>query len=187
MLNFQNKYLFIEIPRTGTTTIRDSFVGMYEEFNDPRHITLSGYLKIFPSFEELATFTFVRNTFDRFASLYEHTKHFNATAKECQSFENFVDWFIFPNNIKLTNDDIRITMCDMLQVNNEINIDWVGKFENYPKYFKDFCSFMHLPHTKSLHSNKFKHTPYKQYYNADTKQKIASYFEKDLDYFKYTF
>lgn len=177
-----NDKLFIEIPRTGTSTVREILVESAIIITDlPRHISLCEYLEVVPEHKDMTKVSIVRNPFDRVASLFEHTRHFHSDQNELSSFDNFVEWYIDPNRMNITRDDIRKTQFDMLQVNGEVNIEYLLRFENYISDVERV--FTHV----TMVANKFKTDNYQMYYNAETKRKISKYSEIDLDYFKYKF
>ena len=182
----KGKLLFVEIPRTGTTTIQNIIIN-YEYIDEKRHISIKDYIDKHPEHINYLKSAFVRNPYDRFASLYEHTKHFNQKKDEVKTFESFVNWYVDNSPVELTFDNIRQTQSDMLNINN-IKIDWIGKFENFENDIITFINYFEFSNTLPIvNLNKFKHLDYKNYYNTKTKNIIEKYFEIDLDNFKYIY
>lgn len=178
-----NDILFIEVPRTGTDTIRRMVGDGCVVDGVDRHISLSEYLEARPNHSEMKRAAFVRNPFDRVASLYEHTKAFHPKEKETHNFENFVNWFVSDSKRELTRDDIRKNQFDLLSFCGLINIDFIGRFENYRSDVSKLLNTDVFAPT----TNKFKHRNYRTYYNETTKGIIEEYVKKDLEHFNYTF
>ena len=146
-----------------------------------RHISISEYFKT--HFDGLSKVSFVRNPFDRIASLYEHTKHFHPNEPELKNFESFVDWYVDKNARQITRDDIRKTQFEMLSINGKLAMDYIGRFETFNEDLsKIFSEKISAPIT-----NKYKYKDYREYYNDTTKQIIAEYVKDDLKHFNYSF
>lgn len=188
MLLIKNKILFIEIPRTGTTTIRRC-CGEQTPIHEERHISISDYLVKNPNHSNLTTCTFVRNPFCRVASLYEHTKQFNPAEPEVESFYSFVEWYVSrPDRREITLDDIRKTQVEMLVIDGKIDISWIGRFENYERDFNALVSNNGINLVRDLEvNNHYKLKQYKEYYNRSTRKTIEKFVEPDLDFFGYKF
>ena len=175
--------LFIEVPRTGTDTIRSMVGESCVVSNVDRHITLSMYLLAHPEHGVMKSAAFVRNPFDRVASLYEHTKAFHPNEKETQSFENFVNWFVSDKKRELTRDDVRKNQYDMLSFCGLITLDFIGRFENYRNDVATLLGTTEFAPTL----NKFKHKSHRDYYDPTTRGIIEEYVKKDLEYFDYKY
>ena len=188
MLLYNNSLLFIEIPRTGTTTLRENVQRYKQPVHALRHVTLNDYLAWHPEHKGLKTATFVRNPHERVVSLYEHTKHYNQGKKQVSSFEEFVFWLFEDDGVVLTVDDIRKTQMDMISIGEVALIDWIGRFENYREELNSFLNDFSLVPTSSIEvNNKLLFSNYKDYYDSELKKLVGGYYEEDLDVFKYTY
>jgi len=172
--------LFIEIPRTGTDTVRECFD--LEPSDLPRHITLSEYLKLRPEHSKKKRITIVRNPFDRVASLYEHTKAFHSVG----TFDEFVEWFVSPQP-NITRDNIRQTQFDMLSI-GKLAVNYVGKFEELESELIHISIIYPIRQLNQIRvTNKYKYKPYQEYYNERTEKLISDFCKKDLDLFDYEY
>ena len=69
----------------------------------------------------------------------------------------------------------------------KILVDFIGKFENLETDFKYICKKININEVKLPHKNKTIRKNYREYYNENTKNIIADWYKKDIDYFKYKF
>lgn len=198
----QHRCIFFQVYRTGSSTIESLLGGQYARSIIPRrkHVSVMEFLMcitnnkpLIKSYIEYYKFSFVRNPFDLVASLYEHTKHFQPNAVELKTFDSFVDWLTSDRKrtFALT-DDIRKTQWELLSDhNNEINLQFTGRFENFEADVRKLLSHLKVgigSNGNVPKLNTFKDRDYKPYYkNKDTKNKIRSYFKKDLEYWNYDF
>ena len=71
--------------------------------------------------------------------------------------------------------------------NGKILVDFIGKFENLESDYDYICEKLNIKDHKLPHKNKSKRKNYREYYNDSTKQIIADWYKKDIDYFNYKF
>jgi len=161
----------VEVPRTGTSLIREVTKQPLERHIDLMQFDFNNYFKC----------AFVRNPFDRVASLYEHTK----TYHEIGAFKEFVDWYVSDQDC-ITKSEIRKTQFDMLNINGRMAMDWVGRFENFEYDMHWFLNVVGFPQSELPVVNKLKKEHYKEYYTNYTRKLIKRFVQKDLDEFKYS-
>ena len=195
MIIHKNKCVFVHIPKTAGTSICSFFIsnGAYQHDGHyyQTHETIKE-LEITNSDEmdKYFIFSFVRNPFERLVSYYNskiNTKYF---PKEI-SFKEMCRK-IYKNERKRIRDRnfLRHTRgCyDYLKnENGEININFVGKFENLQNDFRIICNKIGIPYQKVPHKNKTNHKHYTKYYDEETKQIVAEKYAKDIEYFGYEF
>ena len=194
MISHEHKYIFIEIPKTGTTTIC-SVLEQHGAEQPYKHLDLKQYKERYTKeYNSYFKFSFVRNPWDRVVSLYSRKgdgiqKSMFRRGKQMghgMLFEQFVDW------IELSTDTCikptpKKNMVDFYMVDGTVDIDFVGRLENIQEDFNIICDKIGIPHQQLPHINKSKHKPYTQYYDDKTKQIIAEKFAKDIEYFGYEF
>jgi len=76
----------------------------------------------------------------------------------------------------------------LLDKNDKVNVDFVGKFENFQKDFNHVCDEIGMPQQQIPHVNRGpKREHYSKYYNNETQQIVAEKYAKDIEYFEYEF
>lgn len=183
MLILNNDILFVEIPRTGTDTITRCTGATRTK--EERHISLEDYLKKHPEHQSFKKCSFVRNPFDRTASLYEHTKHFHPLEPEVENFDTFVEWYVSDKK-SITREEIRKTQFQMLRTDGNISLDYIGRTESFEKYLNHFLQTFGIKKIFPVTiNNKFKYSDYKKYYNDHTKKLITEFVKDDLNQWNY--
>lgn len=202
MINHQYKCIFIEVPKTGSTSIR-SIIGTpkkphlnikeikEEFFYEKENINNS----FFPFFKKIAIekkwrqyfkFGFVRNPWDRVVSLYLRKEGIQMSDK--MSFEEFIHWIENSSDTSIHPSQHKNQLDWFLNEKGDISVDFIGKFENLNKDWeiiqKKLDIQSSLPH-KNQNITKKKH--YSEYYNKETKDIIYEKFKVDIEYFKYNF
>lgn len=184
----QVNFIFIHINKTGGSSI-----GKVIGFTKKNHRTAKTIIKIVgkENWEKSYKFTFVRNPWDKVVSHYQFRVQGNQTNLRDNPI-SFTEW------VKCTYGDNKNTFYYdkpsmfrpqnewLLNDQNEIDIDMIGRFENLNEDFKIIADQIGcnpiLPHI-----NKTKKVDYKEFYNSETKNIITKWFEKDIELFKYKF
>lgn len=149
--------------------------------------------------ENYRAFAIVRNPWSRVVSRYEFAKkviykeetsdHYGETDYiDCSSFEAFVEtrhiwgdkeffwhrairgWYPAFDYVSDENDKVR---CDIL------------RFEHYSDDIKQYLGVLFNPEPRNVTG--YKQSTYKDYYNKDTIQIIADWYQKDIDYWGFDF
>jgi len=214
MISLKHKCIFIEVPKTGSTSVRN-IIGLSPkphldiiEYRDimqhhfPLHFRGYSYInKIYnivtPSFlkakigEELFNsffkFGFVRNPWSRTVSLYLRNEAIQMKNKF--TFEEFVNWIQNSSDTCIHSSTKKNQLDWFTDENGDILVDYIGRFEKINKswnYIANKLSINHnLPH---INSNDFiSRRHYTEYYNSTTKDIINKKFITDINYFKYEF
>jgi hypothetical protein len=185
---YKHAQIAINIPNSGTNVIlnlasnRKLFkTSVINSKNKNRAISnKTKYLKDYTILPEQFTFAFVRNPWCRLVSIYNelHLKNemfsqflyridTDSTLASCKSILPQYKW-----------------ICDE---NDNILVDFIGKFENLQQDFNIICDKIGIPQQQLPHRNKTKHKHYTEYYDEETKQIVAELYAKDIEYFNYEF
>ena len=214
MINKKYKCIFIEVPKTGSTSIRGLLGKPFKAHLDVREVKkrlVSQYpydtkhyayynwiyskltserkknhtgLKIFDSFFK---FGFVRNPWSRTVSLYLRNQ--GIQMKDKMSFEEFANW------IQLSSDTCKHPSPKKNQLDwftddeGKVIVDYIGRFENLKQDWEYISGKIGL--TSSLpHLNRnpmMERKDYRSFYNSNTIEIIHKKFKTDIVYFDYSF
>ena len=133
--------------------------------------------KKFKDYQKIAV---VRNPWDRMVSRYFYSKKISAKFKDV-TFDEFVN-FDIRNNMHVLN---QYRFCTKDKTN--FCIDKIIKFENLNNDFDEVSLGIFGKKGLLKHSNSTEYGKYRDYYNAELKDKIYSNFKKDLNFFDYEF
>jgi len=185
LINHEHKFIFIHINKCGGTTIDELFTGEFQG-----HTKAFEYKKLNPNeFDNYFSFTFVRNPWDRVVSFY----HYQIKRgwdfypfDETIPFKKFVkNWLKqMPAQTSLNTHPCYDWISDK---DDNLLVDFIGRFENFQEDFNVVCDKIGIPHQKLPHKNKSKHKHYTEYYDDETKQIVAEKYAKDIEYFGYKF
>jgi hypothetical protein len=210
VISEEHKCIFIEVPKTGSTSIR-AVLGRpkrpHLDILQTRHemecVMQLAYLYDQPGdvwdpniprkmadslFEEFFKFGFVRNPWDRTVSLYERRDEGRAPLSEEMSFEQFVEWINYSSDTCEHATRHKNQLDWFIDDKGKILMDFIGRFERLQDGWKTICDKLALnatlPHA-NRNSGRKKH--YTEYYTTKTKDMIASKFRVDIEYFGYEF
>lgn len=134
------------------------------------------------TFNNYYKFSFVRNPWDWHVSLYHFVlqykgHHEHELYQSLGSFENYVNWRVNEHPIFL-----KTFVCD---ANDQLLVDYVGKFEHLAEDFKHVAKEIGEPQLSLPHLKASKHRDFKSYYTEKTKQLIYDCHQKDIELFNY--
>jgi len=194
MINHKHEFIFIHIPKCAGTSIASKL-----ECEWDGHKTIKEYSKKYT--DKYFKFSFCRNPWDRFLSIYFYRTKLNIHNMRDIKIP-FTDWAD-----KIYNKDpLYHTVKPTLEIKKgahprrlmnqfdwmanekgQINMDFVGRTENIEKDFRRICCRVELSKKTVPKLNQTRHKPYKFYYDEHTKNIVKKMFERDIDFFKYTF
>ena len=199
-INHKHKFIFIHIPKTAGTSIRNSFdMNGYDKkvvrksYPHSRCSEVKEYCgeKIW---DEYFKFSFVRNPFDRFVSTYFYFKDYGRDnfgdmltgyiVNRFSSFEDFTKNFINIPSKLFAYPHFNEQVC----WTSNMDFDFIGRFENVEEDFKTICKKIEKPYRRMPHHKRSRNRKhYTEYYNDETRQIIENKYAKDLDHFGYKF
>jgi len=141
-------------------------------------------------FDNYYKFAFVRNPWDWQVSMYhfilkEPTHVKRDLVQNMSGFEEYLEWVIatknpYPKGATKLQKDI------LVDESGQLLVDYIGRYETFASDFAKVCQRLKIEATLP-HINKTKHRDYKAYYNEATRQRVADYFQADIDLFDYEF
>lgn len=194
--SYYDKYncIFIHIPKAAGQSVGLAL------FNDrhPGHWRLKDFEWENKNKKEKYTkFTIVRNPWDRVVSAYNylvnHTKYktdqdfSKLYLKDYSDFNDFIlhglrkdeviNWVHFRPQLSFLEDE-----------NGNIDIDFIGRFENIQNDFNSICKIINIDTYDELKiHNSGDREKYQSYYNEETRNVVRDVYEKDIEYFNYKF
>lgn len=213
MLSHKFKCIFIEVPKTGSSSIRSllgkplkphlnicqmrSIMQHYPSYyRHSRNRLLASYYELVAPNKRMAKgegefgsyfkFGFVRNPWDRVVSLYLRTE--GLQMRNEMSFDKFVSWIKYSSSTS-KHPTPHVNQLDWLvDPHGQLLVDFIGRFENLENDWKTISKRINLP--KALphkNRNRAKNKHYTEYYTLTTKQIIQEKFKTDIEYFQYQF
>ena len=181
----KKKLLFIHIPKTAGTSISKSL----NIPKDHEHKTLQQIIKNKSELNKYYKVAFVRNPYDRLVSLYNEKKETGWLYKDI-NFKKFIK-FIYTDISKISNDpnlENHSKPCSFwLKYDKQINMDYIGKFENINDDFNFICNTLNLDNKILPHMRKRNKMHYSKYYDIETINIVKKYHKEDLILFNYKF
>lgn len=213
MISHKYKCIFVEVPKTGSTSIRAILGRAYIPHLNLVEIKtlmensctqlggrtnrLRGALyELLPrerkidigrrQFEEYFKFGFVRNPWDRVVSLYERVEPMQM--KDKMSFEEFIDWIQYSSATCIHSSPHRYQLDWFVDGSGNILADFIGRFERLEQDWALLADKLGitektLPHARG--NPRTRH--YTEYYNARTRETIGQKFRVDIEHFGYQF
>jgi chondroitin 4-sulfotransferase 11 len=204
MISSKHKLIFIHIPKTGGSSIHQMFdysvsrpyIDKFDRERD--HFTALDYKEHVPDYNDYFKFAFVRNPWDKLVSEYLFFKFGTDLWKPPHriidpknlSFKEFIV------NIQGINLDKHTHYSKshyipqtnyILDENLDICVDFIGRFEHFPRDLQVVYNKINIPLPGIPHKNKTKHRHYAEYYDDETRELAAKKYARDIEYFGYEF
>jgi hypothetical protein len=195
MISHKHKFIFVHIPKTAGTSIRESlaFLGDFEYVINGHVVGLTYRFFRPVEYRDYTVFTWTRNTWDRVCSWF-HFHKFNKGIRQYQglSFEEWVlggcrntifdpwwiEWSMWGGNNPLS----------QLDFVDGVEFDFVGSYENIVEDFDELCCKLGVK-VGLLKSNvtegERKH--YSEYYTDEMVDKVGVLFGDEIAHFGYEF
>ncbi len=183
MVSDKFKCIFVEVPKTGSTSIR-YIIGQ------PKRVHLnicqiSNQLTK-EKFDTYFKFGFVRNPWDRAVSLYERKEGLQMKSK--MSFDEFIEWMKFSSCTCIYPVPHRYQLDWFVNPHGDVIVDFIGRFEHFDDDWKEISHKLGIEsELPRLNVNPEKELHYTEYYTDKTKEIVRKRFAIDIDYFGYEF
>ena len=187
-----NKCIFVHITKTAGTSVAKSLFGFL-----PYHYTAIDYRVIFgrENFNNYFKFAFVRNPWDRLYSAYRYLKSGGWDDKDklwsetnlgqFSDFNTFVKQWVSTENIK-KHLHFRPQCYFVCDKKGRLLIDYLAYFETINDDFEIICNRLGL-HTELGRHNANPGNNYRDIYDEESKEIVASVYSMDIRLFGYDF
>tara|TARA_Y100000034_G_scaffold127228_1_gene179719 strand:- start:447 stop:1004 length:558 start_codon:yes stop_codon:yes gene_type:complete len=181
MICKKRKLLYLHPPRNGGKSIEDVIFGKKPYRGSSCHKPIKQYIKEGIDINSYYTFMFCRNPWDRAVSLWSWYGR--------PPFHKWINRLVSGHNH-------RTPQIEWIKHKNKIiNLDFLGRFENYEEDFNKLCKNLKvdlkLPHHNTIRAQRkigqFPHEHYSVYYNDVYRELITKAFKEDIKYFGYNF
>jgi len=212
MISHEYKCIFVEVPKTGSTSVRvilgkawkphlnlwqikNQLETYWTRYGGRKNRILASLYLLLPEerrkeigrkqFETYFKFGFVRNPWDRVVSLYERTEA--VQLRDRMTFDEFVDWIHYSSATCVHSSPHRYQLDWFVDPNGNVLADFIGKFERLDEDWafvaKKLGVTENLPHQRA--NPRTRH--YTEYYTPRTRDIIANKFKVDIERFDYEF
>lgn len=188
IVDYERRFVFVAIAKTACTSIHRRF----EIYQDPvpsiYHMHLKDILEVHPPAKEYYKFSFVRNPYDRLVSAYYNFRfspEHRPWAHPIYRYDTFED---FVMNIEESGclDFIHLsTQFDFLQVDGEVNLDFVGRYENLGEDFRQVEIDLGLSEIPLPMTRVSRHPHYSLLYTEEMKKQVQKIYDVDFEEFGY--
>ena len=212
MISHQHKCIFVEVPKTGSTSVRAILgkawrphLNLWQiKFQMENYWTRYGgrknrlmevlYLALpkerrrkigQKQFETYFKFGFVRNPWDRVVSLYERNEALQLRDK--MNFEQFVEWIQYSSATCIHSSPHRYQLDWFVDPNGNMLANFIGKFERLEEDWALVARKLGVSETLPHRRENPRERHYTEYYNARTRDLIATKFKIDIERFEYEF
>ena len=212
MISHQYKCIFVEVPKTGSTSVRRILgraIKPHMSLSEIRRLMESYWVVrggrkdrimewLYPmlpaeqrkergrrQFESYFKFGFVRNPWDRVVSLYERNEA--VQMRQQMSFEEFARWIQYSSSTCVHSSPHRYQLDWFVDADGKMLADFVGRFERLQEDWAVIAKKLGvseaLPRTRA--NPRLRH--YTEYYTAETQNIIKERFRVDIETFNYRF
>lgn len=185
------------MPKTASISIRNAcpkYVHIDDVKNNKRHVYASYWRDQHPQiFNNSFKFAITRNPYDKLVSgfLFVNKRnlpiHKYVINKYGKDFRSYV--LNFKNDFSKSIADLdTVTMQQykwLTDSDNNIIVDYVGKFEDLEKHWKTICSKCKFPYHKLPRSNTNPHNHFSTFYNQELADIVYDEFQLDFELFGY--
>ena len=179
----QYKCIFIEVPKTASTSIRailgsppKPHLNIWQVAHEVDRERFASYFK----------FGFVRNPWDRAVSLYERRE--GVQLRDRMTFEQFIDWMKLASSTCMHPVPHRYQLDWFVNPHGEVIVDHIGKYENLEQDWAMIAARLGIrTPLPRVNVNPARTRHYTEYYTDRTRALVASRFSIDIEYFGYEF
>jgi hypothetical protein len=192
----KHKLIFIHIPKNAGTSVR-KVLGL--DYKTGGHYTALNISRIYPmKWKYFKKFAIIRNPYDRLVSSFIYAKiphsYWHNSENKHPDFELLKDKD-FPQCCRLLNEKPELFkheswLPQMFWIQNyenkKILVDFVLKYENLEKNFKELASELKLNITEELPKLNTIEKPqdHQKYYDDETRELARKIYQRDFDFFE---
>jgi len=192
MISHEYKCIFIHPPRNGGKSIEKALFGVAPVPGSADHTSIRQWQRKLNKelFDSYFKFVFVRNPWDRLASVYHHRLSFLSSHPKYKKVRGYLNLNSFDEFIKACHPKkgpLRSQSCYILKHGGNIGVDFIGRLENYEEDWQKVCEKLNVGNILLPHLNKSLHKKYWKYYNEDLIKIVGEKFEIDIKLFNYKF
>ena len=210
LVSFDHNFLFVHIPKTGGTSIRNALapfaveplsyrhnrvltrfgintnvlLGNYQSYRYRKHAEISTPYRCIPSdvFDGLFKFSFVRNPWDLLVSNYSYILN-HSDHKRYQR----VSKLTFPEFVEFAaGKGIGFQKRSISDASGNLLVDRVGYFESMKSDFDEMTDRLMIV-AELPHLNHVPRADYRDFYDAKTRDRVAEIYRDDIEAFEYEF
>jgi len=212
MISHRYKCIFVEVPKTGSTSVRrilGAAIKPHLSLSEIRRMMETNWVIrggrkdrimewLYPmlpaegrkergrqQFQSYFKFGFVRNPWDRVVSLYERNEA--TQMRQEMSFEEFVRWIQYSSATCVHSSPHRYQLDWFVDADGKMLADFIGRFERLQEDWVVIAKRLGvsetLPHARG--NPRLRH--YTEYYTPETARIIEEKFKLDLETFNYRF
>lgn len=205
MINVNQRFIFIHIPKTGGTSIEKTIWSNHRDDSSygwdnkhsiwKQHATMQQVQDLYDiNIDNFFKFAIVRNPWDRAVSDYKWwTKNGTWDFLKNTTFEDYLltrngyEKINHLNNKITGRGDHFIEQYKFIQIDGNCCMDFILRFENLQKDFDLLCDKIKIPRCDLPHTNKTKRSHYVDYYNDETREIAAERYANDINMFNYKY
>lgn len=208
LISFSHRFIFLHVQRTaGGSTIlalrryehrapatnwnkllsRTGFRRDPQKISFRTHETAVNVRRLLPKsmYDDFFSIAFVRNPWSWLVSLYEvirqdpEHRHYGILTK-MNDFREYVDWEVGRGK--------RYQYRLVADHEGQVMVNFLGRFERLREDYQRICEHLDIPPLDALpHTHKRTPADYREYYDGETREKVATHWQKDIALFGYTF
>lgn len=206
IVSHRHRFIFFAVPKTATHSIREVLrlhkgeedweqqmlfgkqVLPIDEIAEIEHghISAKQISTVLPAaqWSSYLKLAFVRNPYDRFVSACAFLNRGSPTFSKSST-----EWM----KVAMTRPQfrervlIRPQVDQLMGLNNELAMDFIGRYETLQESLDYLLSKLSLPSTQLKVRNSSKHAHYSEYYDDDLREQVSEFYEDDLRHFRYSF
>lgn len=157
IIDNEKKFIFVAVAKTGSTSITRRFNILEDPSPEFYHMHLRNILTKYPGTKNYFKFCFVRNPYDRLVSLYYDLRSSPGHLKWSYPITKYKNFNEFVQNLEKSpcfNFIHLRPQFEYISINNEVKMDFVGKFENLKDHFKSVEKKLNINHVEIQHFRK---------------------------------
>ena len=186
IIDDERKFIFISVAKTGSTSIRRRL----NSFEDPPpeiyHMSIKDALAKYPRAKDYFKFAFVRNPYDRIFSAYINLKYDgHAWAVDLKKKRTFREFVVDFKNSEYSNYIHLQSQSSCVKIDNELAVDFVGRFENLQEDFKKIENILNLEHKELIKIRQSSKNREPKIFDQEMKDIICDIYSEDFESFGY--